>query len=349
VRLGHLASPIDAGEPRPEHRSNYRNRKADLTLDLLVDSLVRSLQVGSMYALMAVGLTLTLAVIKLPNFAHAELITTGAYAALVVSLNISSNPFIVLGLAALVTALVAFLTHVSVYRPLGKHNPSTYTLLLASFAVGLILRYIIFLLVDRMDLFDKRIQVRQTILFQNELLTLTNILLWVVPTSIGLVVVLSLLLNFTEIGREMRALADNRTLARVLGIPVERVISMTWLLVGALTGVGGALWGLYSFVNPMVGWLAILSVFAASILGGMTSFVGTILGAYLVAFSENTVMLALNSWFGIDFSFKPAIPFVIIIIVLMVRPAGFSGLQLRTRRPPAPTGTAPIRGANTPG
>lgn len=318
-----------------------------MTLNLLIDSLVRSLQVGSMYALMAIGLTLTLAVIKLPNFAHAELITVGAYAALVMSLNFSSNPLLVLGVAALATALVALLCHRTVYRPLAKHSSSMYTLILSSFAVGLILRYIIFLLVDRADLFDKRIQVQQSILFQNQWLTLTNIFIWVVPTSIGLVIALSLVLNYTALGREMRALADNEVLARVLGIPVNRVINLTWVLVGALTGVGGALWGLYTFVNPMVGWLAILSVFAASILGGMTSFVGTILGAYLVAFSENTIMLALNSWFGIDFSFKPAIPFLIIILVLLVRPQGFSGLSLRRKGQASFSGGGKIRGPQT--
>lgn len=303
-----------------------------LSLTLLVESLVRSLQVGSLYALMAIGLTLTLAVIKLPNFAHAELITVGAYAALVVSLGFSSQPVLVLGAASVITALVALLSHRAVYRPLSKHNPSMYALILASFSVGLILRYILFLLVDRFDLFDKRIQVAQVILVQNDWLTLTNIFLWVVPTSIGLVVALSLALHYTELGREMRALADNLVLAKVLGIPVDRVHDLTWLVVGALTGVGGALWGLYTFVNPMVGWLGILSVFAATILGGMTSFVGTILGAYLVGFCENTLMLLLNSWFGLDFSFKPAIPFVIIILVLLIRPQGFSNLTLGSKR-----------------
>lgn len=303
-----------------------------MSLTLLVESLVRSLQVGSLYALMAIGLTLTMAVIKLPNFAHAELITVGAYAALVVSLGFSANPLVVLGAAAVATALVALLTHRTVYRPLSKRNPSMYTLILASFAVGLILRYILFLLVDRFDLFDKRIQVPQVILVQNEWLTVTNVFLWVVPTSIGLVMALSLVLHYTELGREMRALADNLALAKVLGIPVDRVHDLTWLATGALTGVGGALWGLYTFVNPLVGWIGILSVFAATILGGMTSFTGTILGAYLVGFCENTLMLLLNSWFGLDFSFKPAIPFLIIILVLMIRPQGFSNLSFVSRR-----------------
>ena len=103
------------------------------------------------------------------------------------------------------------------------------------------------------------------------------------------------------------------TIGTEAGTPVR-------ILVGIAMGVGG----IYTWVNPLVGWLAILSVFAATVLGGMTSFPGTILGAYLVAFSENTLMQFLNAWLGLDFSLKPAIPFVIIILVLLVRPQGFT-------------------------
>jgi len=290
----------------------------------LIDSLIRSLQVGSMYALMAIGLTLTMKVVKLPNFAHAEYITVGAYTALVVSLVVSTNPLVVLGASFVMAALVALLTHYAVFRPLEKRNPSTYAMLLASFAVGLIIRYILFLAADYYGLFDKRIAVRLEIAYRSNLVTLTNVFFWVVPTSIILVVLLSLLLNYTALGREMRALADNLTLARIIGIRVGRVKALTWLLVGGLAGVGGALWGINTSVNPLMGWLAILSVFAAAILGGLSSFVGTILGAFVVSLSENTLMQILNFYLRVDFSFKPAIPFIIIILVLLFRPQGFT-------------------------
>ena len=299
---------------------------------LLVDSLVRALQVGSLYALMAISLTLTMNVIKLPNFAHAELITVGAYTALIVSLGVSNNPMVVLGLAFVVTAIVASLMHRTVFRPLERINSSTYNLLLASFAVGLILRYILFLFVDYFELFDKRIQVPLEIWFRSSSVILTNIFFWVVPTSIGLVIALSVLLNYTALGREMRALATNFDLARVLGIRVERVRTLTWMLVGGLAGVAGALWGMYTSVNPLTGWFAILSVFAASIMGGLSSFTGTVIGAYIVSISENTLMQLLHHYTGLDFSFKPAIPFIIIILVLLLRPQGFTGLfQLQSR------------------
>lgn len=273
---------------------------------------------------MAIGLTLTMVVIRLPNFAHAEYITVGAYAALFASLSATGNPIIVLGAAFLGGAAIALGVHYFVYLPLKRVDSSLYVLILASFAVGLILRYLLFFFVDRFDLFDKRIQVAQVVWFQNETITLTNTFFWVVPTSIGLVLLLGLLINYSHLGREMRALADNETMAKVIGIQVERVQSWSWLLAGGLAGIAGALWGLYTFVNPLIGWLAILSVFAATVLGGMTSFVGTIGGAYLVALAENTLMQLLNYYLGIDFSLKPAVPFIIITVVLLVRPQGLS-------------------------
>jgi branched-subunit amino acid ABC-type transport system permease component len=224
------------------------------------------------------------------------------------------------------SAVTALLSHRLVYRPLEHQQSSIYTMLLASFAVGLVLRYILFLVVDYYSLFDKRIQIPVEVWVRSTPLTLTNLFFWAVPTSIVLVILLSLLLHRTPLGREMRALAGNFDLARVIGIRVERVKVVTWLLAGGLAGVAGALWGLQTSVNPTMGWLVILSVFAATILGGMTSFAGTIVSAYVVSFSENTLMQILNHFLGVDFSFKPAIPFIIIVAVLLLRPDGIAAL-----------------------
>lgn len=299
-----------------------------MPLTLLTDSLVRSIQVGSLYALMALGLTLTLAVIRLPNFAHAELITVGAYAALLTSFLTPNLPVILIA-SFIGAALVALIVQRAVYRPLARVKLSTYALILASFAAGLVVRYIIFLLADRFGWLDRRIQVPLQVWVRTPSLILTNIFFWSVPTALVLMIALSLILNRTGLGRQMRALADNETLARTMGIRVTRVHDLTWLIVGGLAGVSGAFWGMYTSLNPLLGWLTILSVFAASILGGMRSFVGTILGAYLVGFSENLLMQWLNFQFGLDFTFKAAIPFIIIILVLLLRPQGLTELTRR--------------------
>ncbi len=298
---------------------------------LLVTSIVNTIQIGSLYALMALGITLTFSVIRLPNFAHAEYVTVGAFAALIVSLSGGVNPLVIMVAAFVVGALVALISHLAVFKPLEGRKVSLYTLILSSFAVGLILRYILFMIADYFNLFDTRIRIPLQIVYREGALILTNVFAWVAPTSIVLVILLTLLLNATPLGREMRALANNISLARVIGIPVERVKIYTWVLVGGLAGVAGALWGLQTAVSPLMGWVAILSVFAAAILGGLSSFSGTILGAYIVAFSENTVMLFLNFNFGLDLAYKPAIPFFIIIVVLLIRPQGFTELFNRSR------------------
>src|SRR5258708_15058295 len=128
-------------------------------------------------------------------------------------------------------------------------------MILASFAVGLILRYTLFVIVDRLDYFDNPIRVSQQVVVRSPNLILTNILFWCVPTALLLMIALGLVLNRTDLGRQMRALADNATLAKVIGIPVDRVHDLTWLLAGGLAGIGGALWGIYTSVNPLTGWL----------------------------------------------------------------------------------------------
>ena len=300
-----------------------------MPLSLFVTSIVNTIQIGSLYALMALGITLTFSVVKLPNFAHAEYVTAGAYAALIVSLSGVLNPFVIMAAAFLVGALVALVSHLAVFKPLEGRQVSFYTLILSSFAVGLIIRYVLFTIADYFNIFDLRIGIPLQVVFREGSLILSNVFAWVVPASVLLVVVLTLLLNRTPMGREMRALANNPNLARVIGIPVERVKNFTWLLVGGLAGVAGALWGLQTAVSPLMGWVAIISVFAAAILGGLSSFSGTILGAYVVAFSENTVILFLNFNFDVDLAYKPAIPFVIIIAVLILRPQGFTELIRR--------------------
>src|SRR5258706_3918304 len=215
-----------------------------MPVSLIVDSLIRSVQTVSLYALMALGLTLTMAVIRLPNFAHAELITFGAYTALIVSLTISNSVPVILAFAFVGSALIAILSHRLVYRPLARLNLSTYTMILASFAVGLILRYLIFLCVDGFDFFDRRIDVQQQVVVRTPDMILTNIFFWSVPTALLLMVGLSLVLNRTDLGRQMRALADNATLAKVIGIPVDRIHDYTWVLAACLAVVGGALLGM---------------------------------------------------------------------------------------------------------
>ena len=155
--------------------------------------------------------------------------------------------------AFVVGALSALISHLAVFKPLEGRDVSFYTLILSSFAIGLIIRYILFTMADYFNLFDLRIAIPLQVLLREGYLILSNLFAWVVPTSIVLVISLTLLLNRTPLGREMRALANNITLARVIGIRVERVKNYTWLLVGGLAGRGGGALGLADGCAPADG------------------------------------------------------------------------------------------------
>ncbi|MEM3427510.1 MAG: branched-chain amino acid ABC transporter permease [Nitrososphaerales archaeon] len=292
--------------------------------------MLRSILIGSIYTLMALGLTLTLGVVRLPNFAHAELITIGAYVAVLSSL-ISSDISFALILAFVITALVAFSCHRVVYRPLSNRGATMYTLVLASFALGLVLRYIILLWASPTGYLQVRPLIPQQVVGLIGTTVILNVFLWSLPTAFILVLLLHLLLSRTKIGKMMRSVANNITLAQITGINVGKIQDISWLLAGGLAGVAGALWAILYYASPYVGWFALLSVFAAVVLGGLTSFSGTIAGGFIVGLSENLVMDVLNRSFGVEFTYKPVIPFAIIILVLLVRPKGLVGLLSKTR------------------
>lgn len=155
--------------------------------------------------------------------------------------------------------------------------------------------------------------------------------LWVATVTLTAVVsiFLFLLLRRTLIGKSMRAVADNVELAEVTGINVEWVRIFSWLISGALAGLAGALYGIQFAAAPELGWNALLKVFAAVTLGGLVSVPGTIVGGLIVGFAEQWVTtVSSSSTLALSGSWQSFYVFLIIVIVLLVRPAGLSGLKL---------------------
>lgn len=275
--------------------------------------------------MMALGLTMTIAVVRLPNFAHAELITVGAYVAVLSSL-LCSDVALAVALAFVVTALVAFICHRAVYRPMRRRGATMYTLVLSSFALGLTMRYILLVWAGPAEMLQIKPKIPVTVAFTLGETPVLSVFVWSLPIAIFLVLVLHLLLHQTKIGKMMRAVADNLTLSLVTGIDLERVHDIAWIIAGGLAGIAGSLWAVLYYATPYVGWMALLSVFAAVVLGGLTSFTGAIAGGFIVGLSENLLMELLNRFAGLEFTYKPIIPFTIILVVLMLRPAGLIGL-----------------------
>ena len=281
-----------------------------------------SIVVGSIYALMAVGLTLTLAVLKLPNFAHAELITVGAYVFSVLIDYYALNPALAIIGSAIAGLLLALLGEMLVFRPLRSRKASLYILILASFALGLIIRYSIYIWAAGYNILFLQNLLSNNVLFSGGGFPITTLFAWVIPVTLGMIVFVHLLLNKTLVGKSMRAMESNFVLSRVRGINTKKITLITWALVGALTGLGGGFWSIQTQVGPETGFNVLLDIFAIVVLAGLTSFYGTLVGSYIISFSENLLMGYLNSVFGISLAYQPIIPFVVIIAVLLIRPAG---------------------------
>ena len=309
-----------------------------------VADLFQSVLIGSLYALMALGLTLTYAVAKIPNFAHAEYVTVGAYTAALVTIVFGGA--ITLGgsgaaaaivaafaLAFVVAAAIALLSDELVFRPLFRRAATSLHLLVASIGVGLIVRYALSLLVAPYDFLVVTPRIGKDLirLPGGEALAVagapvTNLLAGAIPTTFGIVAALYLLFTRTRIGKGMRAMASNFDLARVAGIKTTNIRRFTWLLAGGLAGLGGAFWIVDVPGTPEMGWGILLWLFAASILGGFTSFWGTVAGGFIVGFAENLGISALHDAFGVSFSYRPMIALVIIVLVFLIRPQGITGL-----------------------
>ncbi len=281
---------------------------------------------GSIYVVASIGLTLTLAVVKLPNFAHAEFLTVGAYVGVIVSRLYPNNLLIVSVSAFLVCSLMAVAIHYVVYKPLMDRKVSIYFLVLASFAVAQFVRYVVFAWAASVtpNLLDAQEDIRiYTVgsIFQAQV---SNIYLLAIILAIVISVLLALFFNLTHLGKSMRAIANNFDLARISGINVSLAVNIMWIIAGGLGGLGGVVLGTYTSITPVLGFSTLLDIFAVVIIAGLTSFVGTIIGGYLVGFSTNTIIEALNYYFGVPFGYQPLLPFAMIVIVLLVKPTGLA-------------------------
>ena len=287
---------------------------------------VWGVMLGGIIALGGIGLTLCYGVLKFPNFAHGEFLTLGAYITYGVILVMpQTNPIwrfsfgweLLLGmvLAIAITAVVAIVLDKLLYRRLRLHGSPMVLLAMASLGMEFLLRGIVYLIWGSdyhfyysgranpaLDFpFGVRVQADQ---------------LFVFALALILVVALYWMLTRTRMGKAMRATADNPDLAQVRGINTERVIAWTWAIGAGLAAVGGVMYGLASQMRPDMGFLLLLPLFAAVIMGGIGSAWGALVGAIIIGIAMQLTSAFLNPTYG------PAVAFALMVLVLLMRPQG---------------------------
>lgn len=282
-----------------------------------VEFALDTLALGSLYAIMSLGLVFVYGILNLVNFAYGEYIMFGGYILYLVG-TFTGLPWWGSALLAIGgTALLSYLSEVVAFRPV--RNKSMDALLVTSFAISILLQNGALLLVSPRskavplpDFFNS------TVSLWGVTTPLRNIIM--IVTVAVLLIAVVLLMKKTVLGIAMRAAAEDFTTTRLMGIPANLVIATAFILSGLLAGVTAFFWvGRTAAVNPTMGAAPLLIAFVAVVIGGMNSLPGSVLGGFIYAILFNVLGLFLPA--GLT-SYREAIMFIIVIIFLVLRPEG---------------------------
>jgi branched-chain amino acid transport system permease protein len=298
---------------------------------------------GSMYALIALGYTLVYGVLQLINFAHSEVFMSGAFGSFLVVHAIVGDGHDVTGveqvlvvLAGLVTgaltgAVVAYVLERVAYRPLRRRGAPKLAFLISAIGASFFLSQLFGKLFNRLgnnqfpDYLNKNSTLFTIFGAQVKLLQMV-----IIGAAVLLMIFLDRLVSGTKLGRGIRATAEDAPTAALMGVDIDRTISRTFIIGGALAGAAGFLFGsAFVFTNTM-GFIPGIKAFAAAVLGGIGNIRGAMIGGLLLGVAENLIPTAPwsggDAWIGQQWT--DVVAFVILILILVFRPTGILGERL---------------------
>lgn len=287
---------------------------------MFIQQLINGLSLGSIYALIALGYTMVYGIVKLINFAHGDVMMMGAYAGYFVlrAMGTTVPGMFCAFLAAMIfCALLSLVIERFAYRPL-RSAPRLNSLITA-IAMELILQNVMRVLpfvgpnprqFPTMDLRN----------FNIGAVSISNLQLIVICSSVVLMVILNIIVNYTKTGKAMRAVSYDMGAASLMGISVNKTIAITFVIGSILAGAGGVLYATaYPQIDPTMGYMPGLKAFVAAVLGGIGSIPGAMVGGVLLGVAETLTKGFISS------QYADAISFSILIIILLVKPTGIFG------------------------
>jgi neutral amino acid transport system permease protein len=277
---------------------------------------LNGLSLGAIYALGAVGLTLVYGILKLVNFAHGDFLTFGAYMAYLVNVTWGAPLVVAVFWAMLMTALLGIFFERVMWGPMRAKHAGFLQLILMSIGLAFLLRAVVQWFWGT-EIRTLEVNTTDTVDFLGVRIGQTELI--VLAVGVVVLVGVGLMLRLTLLGKRMRALSDDLELAETSGIDTRRVILYTWVFAGGLAGLAGVLAGSITNLRPELGFELLLPIFAAVILGGIGDAFGALVaGLVLGVMTEWSTLI-------IDARWKIAIGFLVLLIVLVIRPQGIFG------------------------
>lgn len=296
----------------------------------LAQQLINGLSLGSIYALVAIGLAMVFAILRLINFAHGDLMMVGAFAALALITIGLPFPIVAIGAIVIVATFGVLMERIA-YRPV-RGSPDV-VLLLTSFAVTMVIENSFVLVVGaspRNFPLPSYLSSQQTLAaigIPSAIISSANIA--TVGTAIVMLVLLTYFVKYTKVGTSMRATAEDLMGSQLMGININRVIMWAFIVGSGMAAVAGVLWGArIGKVEPFMGFIAVLKAYTACVIGGFGSIPGAVLGGYVLGFGEVLLVGFLPAGMS---GYRDAMVFAILIIVLLFRPNGILGTTEREK------------------
>ncbi|MED4876775.1 branched-chain amino acid ABC transporter permease [Anoxybacillus geothermalis] len=289
----------------------------------LIQQLVNGISLGSIYALIALGYTMVYGIVRLINFAHGDVFMIGSFVGFyaVTMLGVGFFPALLLAMAA--CAVLGVVIERIAYKPL--RNATRIAVLITAIGVSLLIEYVtIYLRGAQPEAYPS------TLLSDRNLelfgVVISSQSLFILGTSLVLMVLLQFIVHRTKIGKAMRAVSHDAEAARLMGINVDNTISATFAIGSALAGAAGVIFGIYyTKIEPLMGILPGLKAFVAAVLGGIGIIPGAMVGGLLLGVIESLVS-------GLGYSlWRDGVAFVILILILIFRPAGLFGKNVREK------------------
>lgn len=291
------------------------------TIIYIIQQLINGIQLGSVYALIALGYTMVYGVLRMINFAHCDIFMLGAFISYY-AISKFNLPFpLTFLITALLTAFVAFLIEKLAYKPL--RNAPKISLLITAVGVSLFLEYFLSLnaiFTPNYIGYPRPFEVKS---FEYGILSITNIHFLIFFITFISLLLLYFLIYKTKYGKAMRAVAHDTETAALMGINIDNIISFTFALGGFLAGVGGILFSIaYPQINVFMGIMPGIKSFIAAVLGGIGVIHGAVLGGFIIGISEVFVAAFLSS------TLRDGVIFIILFIFLLFRPNGLFGKRI---------------------
>jgi len=291
-----------------------------IALQLFINGLIA----GAIYALVASGFSLIYSVCKFVHFAHGATIAFSAYFLYFLFSMLGLNFGFAVVLSIAFASLLGLAMNFFVYKQLRKRKASSVILLIASFALLIFFESLILLLFGADVKTIGFIKIAKGIEIFGAMITPLQI--FIIVTSFVLLALLFFFMKKTKIGKAMRAVADNKDVAEIVGISSERTYNYVFIIGSAIAGIAAILVGLEQNLEPMMGTNLMIKGFTGAIIGGIGSVPGAILGSFLLGFAEN-----FGIWF-LPSGYKDAIAFIILFAFLLFRPQGILGIKKEVQK-----------------